>query len=95
MLGDKVFKRGTVIKEPESPRVWSSRPQVRSGNPFAVRKAHGSKVREDSPTDASEEISPYYSNFLVHLYRASTGFTHGMFDSANSTTCGSRLTQTD
>ena len=43
-LGDKVFKRGTIINEPEIPTVWSSKPRVMSSRPADVRKVRSSRV---------------------------------------------------
>ena len=43
-LGDKVFKRGTIINEPEFPTVWSLKPKVMNSRPADVRKVRSPKV---------------------------------------------------
>ena len=43
-LGDKVFKRGTIINEPEFPTVWSLKPKVTSSRTTDVQKGRSPKV---------------------------------------------------
>lgn len=68
-------------------------------NPYAraVLKNEANRVGQDQETviDAAEELRVHYSETLVHVFRATSGFTLGMFDAFNSTECGSRLTQLD